>query len=114
APGGDAERAIRYASRAAERATRLLAYEEAVRFYGAALEARDLAPGDGATRCDLLFGLGDAQWSSGDETRGWTTFLRAAEIARDLKDPERLGRAALGPGAVVVMFGLDIGFGAMS
>ena len=42
-PGGDARKALEYAKRAGERAVRLLAYEEAARLYGLALQALELS-----------------------------------------------------------------------
>ena len=41
--GSDFDRGVEYARRAGDRAMELLAYEEAVRLYGTALEALDLA-----------------------------------------------------------------------
>jgi hypothetical protein len=51
APGGDAERAVSYTMRAAERATRLHAYEEAARHYDLALQALELRGADEPRRC---------------------------------------------------------------
>jgi DNA-binding winged helix-turn-helix (wHTH) protein/tetratricopeptide (TPR) repeat protein len=98
APGGDAERAIRYATRAAERALQLLAYEEAAAHYERALQALDLNPGDEAERCRLLLALGDAQSGSGEREKARGTFERAATIARRLGRPDDFARAALGFG----------------
>jgi DNA-binding winged helix-turn-helix (wHTH) protein/tetratricopeptide (TPR) repeat protein len=98
APGGDADRAVRYATRAAERATQLLAYEEAVAHYERALQALDLSPGDEATRCRVLLALGDAQSSSGERAKSRATFERAAVLARRLGSADDFARAALGFG----------------
>ena len=97
APGGDAEKAIAYATRAAERALAMTAYEEAVTHFERALQVMELdsATTDGA-RCDLLIALGDAQFKSGDVTESQATFDKAIDIARRLGDGERLGRAILG------------------
>ena len=42
APGGDVDKALEYAQRAGERALKLLAYEEAARFYELSLQAVEL------------------------------------------------------------------------
>ena len=100
APGGDAERAVRYATRAAERARQLLAYEEAAGHYERALQALDLNPGDDAERCRILLALGDAQSSAGERDRARITFERAAALARGLGRPAEFARAALGFGGL--------------
>ncbi len=88
--------ARRYAIAAGDRATELLAYEEAVEHYGQA--ATLYADEDGEARCDVLLALGRAQWRAGsDEARG--TFRTAAESAARRGDAEQLARAALGHSA---------------
>ncbi|HET9476078.1 MAG TPA: AAA family ATPase, partial [Dehalococcoidia bacterium] len=102
AQGGDVDKAVDYAVRAAERATGLVAYEEAVVHYAAALQAVDLkTPPDESRRCDLLRALGEAQFMAGDSASSKASFDSAIELARMLKDAERLGRAA---NAVAVHF----------
>jgi DNA-binding SARP family transcriptional activator len=102
-PGGNVERAVDYARRAAEHAVRLLAFEEAARLYGSALDALDLTqPVDESARCDLLLGLGEAQARAGDETAASAAFLGAAELARSTGSAEQLARAALGYGGLFV------------
>lgn len=97
APTGVIGKAVDYARRAADRAVRLLAYEEAVRLYRMALQALDpVEPSDERTHCQLLLGLGDAQAKAGDEPGSKGSFLAAAEIARRLGDAENLAQAALG------------------
>lgn len=99
APGGDVDKALLYAERAANRALELLAFEEAARFYELALEALELTPaGDEARRCELLLGLGEAQARAGNEAAASSAFLGAAELARAGHLPEQLARAALGYG----------------
>jgi tetratricopeptide (TPR) repeat protein len=88
--------AVRYPTRAADRAARLLAHEEAVRLYGSALES--LGSTDEPTRLGLLLALGDAQMRAGDGADARETFLEAAEIARRRGLPEELAHAALGYG----------------
>ena len=93
---GVAERAVEYARRAGDRATTQLAHEEAVRLYRMALEALAMGGhGNEATRCELLLVLGEAQGRGGDMTKGKEALLAAVDIARRLRLPEQLGRAAL-------------------
>src|SRR5205085_12230447 len=107
--GGGTDRAIDYAVRAAAHANGLLAYEESVRFHQAALEVLELAGGDPPRRCDLLLGLGESNWRTGAEPAAWDAYFRAAMLAREIEDAERMGWAALGPGSMTVMFGLNLG-----
>jgi DNA-binding SARP family transcriptional activator len=105
APGGDVDKAIDYARRAGDRAAAALAYEEAARLYGMALDALELkAPVDEAARCELLLALGDAQDRGGDLLSARETFARAGDVARRLNAPEQLARAALGYGGRFVWF----------
>jgi len=95
--GCDFERGLDYARRAAQRALVLLAYEEAARLYQVALTALDRSHAGGDTlRCDLLLALGDAQSLAGQGPTARETFLQAAAVARNMRSPERLSRAALG------------------
>ncbi len=83
AQGGDVEKAIGYAKRAAERATALLAYEEAVGHHEVALQALELKEKpDEARRCELLLALGEAQYKAGDLPKAKETFQRAADFSR--------------------------------
>jgi tetratricopeptide (TPR) repeat protein len=99
APSGDVDKAMYYAKLAGDRASRLLAFEEAVRLYQMALDAHefDEAP-DERDRCALLVKLGDAQARAGEGVSAAETFLRAARLAKRLDLPDLLGRAALGYG----------------
>jgi ATP/maltotriose-dependent transcriptional regulator MalT len=101
APLGDAEKALDYAVRAAERAMALLAWENAVEHYRRALQVFDLtAEAIALRKCELLLALGDAQALA--ERSNWgsaaarETFLRAADLARAAGSGEHLTRAALG------------------
>jgi class 3 adenylate cyclase len=97
AQGGDVEKAISYATRAAERALQMTAYEEAVGHYERALQVMELdsaATDEG--RYDLLLAVGDARFKSGEVPESQAAFEKAIEIARRLHDGERLGRAVLG------------------
>jgi DNA-binding CsgD family transcriptional regulator len=94
---GDVEKAITYAARAGARASRLLAYEEAVRHYERALQTLEhQATVDEARRCKLLLALGEAHRQAGAYLQAMDTFQRAADIAHTLGLAEELAHAALG------------------
>lgn len=67
---GETERAVRYASAAAEQALELAAAEEAVTLARRALEAADLGRSDDATRVQLLLLLGRALDATGEFVEG--------------------------------------------
>ena len=97
APLGDTLEAVDYLTRAGDRATALLAYEEAATHYERALQllatvAR--APGD--RRCTLLLRSGDALWHAGELRRASASFEEAIRVARLLEAPELFAEAALG------------------
>ena len=95
--GGDPDKAILYSSRAARRATSVLAYEEAVAHYERALQALDLKSSvDDRDRCGLLLELGEARSKAGDLPNGKAAFLQAAAVARKLGTVEELAKSALG------------------
>ena len=97
AQGGDVEKAVSYATRAAERALGLTAYEEAAGHFERALQVMEMGgSASDEARCDLLIALGDAQYRSGDVTESQATYDGAIEIARRMADGDRLGRAVLG------------------
>jgi class 3 adenylate cyclase/predicted negative regulator of RcsB-dependent stress response len=99
APGGDVDKAIDYATRAAQRALSLTAYEEAARLYDIALQAHELKGRlDESQRCELLLALGEAHNKAGDRAKAKEIFLRASDTARKLRDAVRLARAAVGFG----------------
>jgi tetratricopeptide (TPR) repeat protein len=88
--------AIPYWQQAGERAVRLPAYAEAVRFYHLALQALERQePVDETQRCTLLLALGDAQRKAGEHLAAQETLLRTADIARALGATENFVRAAL-------------------
>jgi AAA ATPase-like protein len=95
APGGNAERAVDYATRAGVRAMEFLAYEEAERLFEGALSALELTGTEPQRRAELLLALGHAQVRSGNPDAR-TTLLAGAAAARALDRPDLLGRAALG------------------
>jgi tetratricopeptide (TPR) repeat protein len=93
----DTEKAIRYAVRAGEEATSLLAYEEAVEHYSRALEVLErFEPEADTRRCELLLLVGDARVRSGERPLAWPAYREAAMLAERLGDRERLARAAIG------------------
>lgn len=99
AAAGNALRAVDYARRAAARAVALLAYEEAVRLYRMALAGLESQPGaDELTRCELLLALGESLARSGEMEAAKETFAHAAELARSMRRPQLLARAAVGYG----------------
>src|SRR5206468_5020075 len=66
-PGGDPQRAVDCAQRAAEQATALLAHEEAARHLVLALQALEAGGGFRAElRCGLLNALGEAHTRAGE------------------------------------------------
>jgi tetratricopeptide (TPR) repeat protein len=99
ASGGDVDKAIDYAERAAQRSMSLVAYEEAVSHCERALyalEAKEDA--DEARRCELLVALGGARLSAGAAGEVADTFRQALELARRIEAPTLFARAALGLG----------------
>ena len=97
APAADAEKAVDFARRAGDRASRLLAREEAARLYELALAALpvDREAGD-ALECRLQLALGGARAGAGESAEARVAFLRAADLARRHGDTEGLAQAALG------------------
>ena len=97
--GGDVGKAVDYSTRAAMRAERQLAYENAVHHYERALCAFELAePADEQQRGERLLALGEAQRKAGDTAHARQTFRRAADLAQSRGEAEQLARAALGMG----------------
>jgi tetratricopeptide (TPR) repeat protein len=99
APGGGADKAADYAWWAAEHATALYSYEEAVTHYRRALKLLETLSDEPTRRCELLLALGDVQWRSGDVEVAKSTFADAAQLADRSSLPEQYARAALGRGA---------------
>ena len=88
--------ARRYAIAAGDRATRMLAYEEAAVHYAQAVAL--FGEEDSAARCDVLLALGRAQWRAGNDAAR-STFRHAADDATRRGDGDQLARAALGHSA---------------
>lgn len=96
-PGGDAARAVDFALRAAEQASRLFAHEEAARYYRLALQGMDAGSGSApGLRCRLLNGLGEAHTRAGDYLLAQQAFEQAARLAQQEERSGELARAALG------------------
>ncbi len=94
---GDAERAFAVATRAAEQATQLGAWEQAAQHYEQAVAAlahvRPLAP---ERRLALLLALGETCRLSGERTRRREVLAQAMTLARELGRTDDLARAAIG------------------
>jgi DNA-binding SARP family transcriptional activator len=96
-PGGDIDKTVEYTRRAGDRAMALLAYEEAVRYFGMALRALERSDvRDDRERCELHLAHGDALAKAGRTTEAKAAFLAAAELARHAGLPVHLAQAALG------------------
>lgn len=97
ATADDVDKAIEYACRAGEWATRMLAHEEAGEQYTHALEVLDRFNSDALQRrCDLLLLIGEARVRSGERVPALLAFAEAAELAESLGDNVGLARAAIG------------------
>ncbi len=90
----DPGKAIAYAQQAGDRALAQLAPDEALRWYGDALDLGDLCPDDQRRRAELLLGLGDAQRLTGDPGHR-ETLLSAGRLADDVGAKDLLVRAVL-------------------
>ncbi|MDQ4144816.1 MAG: AAA family ATPase [Actinomycetota bacterium] len=94
----NAANAYDYTLRAARRADRLLAFEEAVDLYEQALELIGPAGVDSRSTGDVLVALGEARLRAGRIDHAVATFKQAAELAREAQAWELFGRAAAGLG----------------
>lgn len=92
------DKAVRYTTQAAEQARVMLAYEDAATQYEQALRTLEAwAPLDTRRQCEVLLALGEAQTCAAAKYADRNeTFRRAAALARQRNEPERLARAALG------------------
>jgi len=96
APLGDASIAVDFARRAGEKAARSLAYEEAARLYGMAVQALELTePVDRGLLGELLLAEGEAQARAGELPPARETLLRAAVNAKRTGEATQLARTAL-------------------
>ncbi len=105
AAGGAAGRALEAVLAAARRANRRLAFEEAARWFEAALELAPAAGAAPASVLDLSFEAAGAELAAGALDRARTHFEAAARLARSAGDAAALARAALGAGDTVVTAG---------
>jgi class 3 adenylate cyclase len=96
APGGDVEKAVDYAMRAAERATELLAYEEAAGHLERALSVLEGAgPAHDRRRCELRVRLGGARASAGQPVEAHEAYVTALELARRIASADLFAVAAI-------------------
>lgn len=94
---GDPERAFEAAVRAAERAHRLHAYDEAAMHWAQAAGALEHRPGvEPQLRFETFLAQGESYRLAGDRARREEAFGRALEVARDLEVPHEVARAAIG------------------
>jgi hypothetical protein len=93
---GDLDKATEYGTRAGKHAISQLAYEQAAAHFRQMIELIDSAAPNQRPlqRCDLVIAQGEAERQAGDRAYR-QTLLNAARLAQDLRDPERLARAAL-------------------
>jgi len=92
----EANQAIDYAKRAGDRAASQLAHEEAVRHYTNALNALDATgSGDADRTCELLISLGEALNRAGRSPQAKEVLRRAATLAEQTGNTDRLARAAV-------------------
>lgn len=93
----ESDRAVLYATRAAEQAESRLAYDEAVAFYDNAIRSTRLdEPVDEGTLAKLLLSRAEAEWRIGKLQKAGDTFFEAAQAARASGLPDLLARAAVG------------------
>jgi class 3 adenylate cyclase len=96
---GGADKAVRYAREAGDRATEAVAFEAAVEWYRTALDVLDrFGPDDPILRCDLLLSIGSGYDMIGDHASRDRWFIDAAEAARSTGRADLFARAALGYG----------------
>jgi hypothetical protein len=96
APGGDAERAIGYATRAARRAMAQTAWEEAAGWWDRVLGLLELAGADAERRVEALLAAAAAWQWAGDAARAREREQRALDIARAVGSAPLFARAVLG------------------
>src|SRR5262249_16805147 len=98
-PALDAAAAIEVARRAASLASSQLDFEGAADLLTRAADL--LPPGDAASRCDLGIEMAVSRFRNGEPEAGLEACRQAMALARSLRDPERLARAALALGTEV-------------
>ncbi|WP_084687807.1 helix-turn-helix transcriptional regulator [Paraburkholderia oxyphila] len=96
-PSADAARATDVARRAAERATRLLAHEEAARYYRLALQAADMmSDDDPVLKSRLLNALGESLTFVGEYLQARAAFEQAMSLSSAAGEIDGMMSAALG------------------
>lgn len=103
---GEASAAIEHCILAAEQALDAFAFEDAAALLERAALALPHAGNERFSRARVLTASGEARIRSGDAA-GRASCVEAAQIARELGDPELLARAGLGYGAVFTMGTVD-------
>ncbi len=102
----DWPRAAEYARQAGERALRVYALREAIRYYAQALQALDRVPeAAGQVICDVILGWAQAAFGFEPYPRLLERLERAERIARQLGDKRRLAMTLLAIGKVHVAAG---------
>jgi tetratricopeptide (TPR) repeat protein len=115
----NAREAAAYAREAAVRAEELCAFEDAARWYERAVEGLDGGVGGlrehrgadsepSVETVEVLLGLGSARLGAGEWDGARAALLRAAGLARQVRRPDLLARAALGLGTGPVGFEVDL------
>ncbi len=96
-PGAPARKALGYATRSAEHAAKLLAFEESVRLYHLALhlQMQHFAK-DATQRCELLLGLGRVEQFLGAGQLARAAYQEAAKLARNQGLVALFAQAAIG------------------
>jgi tetratricopeptide (TPR) repeat protein len=101
------DKGISYTVRAGRRAIEHLAYEDAVAHFERALSAVEAVPADDR-RAEIMLDLGDARLRAGDVPGARAVFEEAADLARRRGRPDDLARAALGFGAGLAGFEVQL------
>jgi class 3 adenylate cyclase len=96
---GVADLAVEFSRKAARTAERQLAYEDAARHLGNAIDVLGLQRGsDDLLYAELLCELGEAQFKTGDLAASRKTCLTAADVARRTDQPALFARAVVAAG----------------
>jgi predicted ATPase/DNA-binding SARP family transcriptional activator len=92
----DAKKAVRYSRQAGDRASDVLAYEDAAQHYARALELLErFEPEQERIRLGLLVSLAESHIRAGDRPLANHALREAADLAIRLSDSESLGRVAV-------------------
>jgi hypothetical protein len=101
---GCLQQAAEFAGQAGDQALRVLAFEDAVRWYSLASATLAAVGAGDADRARMELALGEARLAAGDRAGARAGLLEVAERARRAARPDLLARAALGLGAGPVGF----------